>query len=164
MKTKICTKCKEEKSLGEFNKDAHGKGGLRYTCKQCDKTKRRKYYNENKNKCRESARRGYYKFKKENPEKYKIKVREDAWRGQGINCNNVLYNEMFNEQNGCCAMCGRHQSELKRRLDVDHNHISGKTRGLLCWKCNTGIGSLCVDELGIELLLKGVNYIKERDN
>lgn len=163
MKTKTCNKCKIDKSLEEFSKDAHGKYGLRYTCKQCDKIYRRKYYSENKNKCRESAMRGYYKFKRENPEKYKIKMRESAWKEQGINCNNALYNKMFNEQSGCCAMCGKHQSELKRRLDVDHNHISGKTRGLLCFPCNTGIGSLRVDELGIELLLKGINYIKTKN-
>lgn len=163
MKTKKCNKCKIEKPLKEFSKDAHGKGGLRYTCKQCDKIKRRKYYNENQNKCREYAMRSYYKFKKENPEKYKIKMRESAWKEQGINCNNELYNKMFNKQSGYCAVCGKHQSELKRRFDVDHNHITNNIRGLLCNSCNAAIGSLGADS-GIELLLKAIDYIRKTDN
>ena len=39
-----------------------------------------------------------------------------------------------------CATCGIHQSELKKSLSVDHNHKTGKIRGLLCSKCNFGIG------------------------
>ena len=44
--------------------------------------------------------------------------------------------EMFLQQGGRCAVCGRHQSEFKRRLAVDHCHITGKVRGLLCMYCN----------------------------
>ena len=52
------------------------------------------------------------------------------------------YNEIFEEQKGCCAICKKHQIEFKRRLFVDHNHDTGKVRGLLCNKCNGGIGLL----------------------
>lgn len=52
------------------------------------------------------------------------------------------YNELFEEQNGCCAICKRHQSELKRNLHVDHNHNTKEIRGLLCQKCNQAIGLL----------------------
>ena len=47
---------------------------------------------------------------------------------------------MYNNQNGCCAVCGKHQSEFKRIFDVDHDHVTGKVRGLLCRSCNTGLG------------------------
>jgi hypothetical protein len=50
------------------------------------------------------------------------------------------YNQMFADQNGGCAICGTHQSELKRKLAVDHDHETGKIRGLLCSHCNAGIG------------------------
>ena len=52
------------------------------------------------------------------------------------------YNAMFEEQDGRCAICGVHQSELKRALAVDHDHGTGEVRGLLCQKCNAGIGNL----------------------
>jgi hypothetical protein len=46
------------------------------------------------------------------------------------------YNRLFSIQNGRCAICGKHQSELKRRLDVDHDHHTDEVRGLLCNCCN----------------------------
>ena len=51
------------------------------------------------------------------------------------------YNEMFDRQNGCCAICGKHQSVQRYRLSVDHNHETGMVRGLLCVKCNAGLGN-----------------------
>ena len=50
------------------------------------------------------------------------------------------YIQFFNNQNGKCKICGKHQSELKRRLAVDHCHITGRIRGLICANCNTAIG------------------------
>ena len=52
------------------------------------------------------------------------------------------YDRMFTEQNGYCAICGRHQSVFSRRLAVDHDHITSKIRGLLCDPCNRGMGML----------------------
>ena len=49
------------------------------------------------------------------------------------------YDKMFQDQNGCCAMCGRHQSEFNKRLAVDHNHKTGHIRGLLCTFCNSRV-------------------------
>lgn len=66
------------------------------------------------------------------------------------------YNALFEKQSGRCAICGRHQSELKRRLAVDHNHIDGKVRALLCTYCNTGLGSFFED---IELIEKAKEYL-----
>jgi hypothetical protein len=54
------------------------------------------------------------------------------------------YDRMFSEQGGVCAICGRHpklSTGDQRRLSVDHNHDTGKVRGLLCYKCNVGLGS-----------------------
>lgn len=58
----------------------------------------------------------------------------------GINIE--IYNELFNKQNGCCAICKKHQIEFKKHLHVDHDHITGKVRGLLCHNCNLAIGRL----------------------
>jgi hypothetical protein len=46
------------------------------------------------------------------------------------------YNKMFNDQKGCCASCGIHQSELSSALCIDHCHESGQIRSLLCEPCN----------------------------
>ena len=47
---------------------------------------------------------------------------------------------MLEAQDGRCAICGN--KPRKRRLDVDHNHKTGKVRGLLCRRCNhKGLGA-----------------------
>ena len=50
------------------------------------------------------------------------------------------YNRLFLQQHGCCAICGKHQSEIGRRLDIDHNHKTSQIRGLLCGNCNKHLG------------------------
>lgn len=48
------------------------------------------------------------------------------------------YRTMFEEQNGRCYICG--DSEHRRNLAVDHNHVTGAPRRLLCTHCNSGLG------------------------
>lgn len=67
------------------------------------------------------------------------------------------YNEMFDEQNGKCPICNRHQNELEKPLRIDHNHSTSVVRGLLCDNCNTAIGLLHEDK---ETFIKAVKYLK----
>lgn len=46
------------------------------------------------------------------------------------------YENMLARQAYSCAVCFKHQKDCKRRLAVDHNHKTGKVRGLLCGYCN----------------------------
>lgn len=48
MKTRICSNCKTEKNLDEFNKDKNKKGGVGHVCKDCNKKYMRAYYTNNK--------------------------------------------------------------------------------------------------------------------
>jgi hypothetical protein len=50
------------------------------------------------------------------------------------------YNTMFIEQKGLCLGCYKHQSDCQRALHVDHDHKTGKIRGLLCHECNSALG------------------------
>jgi Recombination endonuclease VII len=52
------------------------------------------------------------------------------------------YNTMFTSQNGLCAGCYRHQTQFKTRFAVDHDHKTGKVRGLLCGSCNWILGKV----------------------
>lgn len=49
---------------------------------------------------------------------------------------------MLESQKSRCVICNRHESELRRKLNLDHNHKTGEVRGLLCDKCNTGLGGV----------------------
>lgn len=73
------------------------------------------------------------------------------------------YWQMHADQNGVCLICGGRQKGRGAKnnvLSVDHNHDTGKIRGLLCTNCNTGIGNL---RDSIKLLKKAIEYLKERD-
>jgi hypothetical protein len=48
------------------------------------------------------------------------------------------YTRMLKDQGGGCAICGRPPG-LKKRLAVDHDHETGRVRGLLCFRCNWGL-------------------------
>lgn len=65
---------------------------------------------------------------------------------------------MFKAQDGKCACCGRPESDFKRVLHVDHDHVTGKVRALLCTRCNPGLGYF---QDSIELLEKGIEYLKK---
>lgn len=67
------------------------------------------------------------------------------------------YENMFNEQEGKCAICKRHQSEFKKRLVVDHNHKTGKIRGLLCSPCNRMLGQVGDS---FTILRNAIEYLK----
>lgn len=69
------------------------------------------------------------------------------------------FDRMFNEQNGVCAICGKECASGKR-LAIDHNHTTGRVRGLLCSNCNTSLGGFMDSE---ELLMSAVSYLRARD-
>jgi hypothetical protein len=64
------------------------------------------------------------------------------------------YNKMFAEQNGCCRICLEHQTNLARKLAVDHCHTTGQIRGLLCTKCNQALGLLNDDSTNVQRMME----------
>lgn len=53
----------------------------------------------------------------------------------------VEYDALLNKQQGRCAVCGTKEVKgIAKQMHVDHCHVSGKIRGLLCMRCNTALG------------------------
>jgi hypothetical protein len=77
-------------------------------------------------------------------------------RNYGISVE--VYNHLFAQQNGNCALCGKHQSDFKRRLHVDHNHATKEIRSLLCTRCNPLIGYA---EESVERLQAAIDYLNK---
>ena len=102
------------KESGKKYKDAHRKP--RRTKKYATKEE---YYLANKERAKE-----YYKNNKEHCLGMQYKY------SYGIDVEE--YNRLFEEQGGCCKICGKHQSDIKGKLNIDHDHNTGKVRGLLC--------------------------------
>lgn len=66
-----------------------------------------------------------------------------------------VYESLLSEQKGVCAICSR--AEVGKKLCVDHNHKTGKVRGLLCALCNQSIGMLQED---VNVLQKAIEYLR----
>jgi recombination endonuclease VII len=79
----------------------------------------------------------------------------NAFREKLYGLSLVEYREKLVAQNGLCAICGGPPG--KRSLNVDHDHVSGKVRDLLCPTCNVGLGGLRDDPV---LLRKAADYIE----
>lgn len=71
-----------------------------------------------------------------------------------ISC--LEYDRLYQVQQGQCAICRRHQTELKAKFFVDHDHNTGLVRGLLCPRCNTKLSG--VED--VEFFSKAQQYLR----
>lgn len=158
---KTCAYCKIDKALSEFRNDAAKKDGKSSYCNTCNKIKQQEWYIKNKDKARQTAVKSYHNNKEQiqkrrkqhrenNLELYREKSRAKynphksklrSWKKAGIkNMSHERYQLLLTQQEHSCAICKTHQSKLKRVLNVDHDHVTGEVRGLLCDACNRALG------------------------
>lgn len=131
--TKRCTVCKKNKNIEFFYKLKASKDGLSYRCISCD-TRARNDYNKRHGETR-------------------LVNQRIANRKHKYNLSNDEYLKLFEEQKCVCAICG-----LQDVLQVDHDHVTGKVRGLLCGKCNKALG-LFNDNT--DIINNAISYLKE---
>lgn len=102
------------------------------------------------------------KYREENKEKIKVLNQKQHLQNTYL-LTLEQYDKILESQNGVCAICKNKEISLDsigniRKLAVDHNHTTGKIRGLLCNKCNRMIGfsndNIQVLEQAIEYLTK----------
>jgi len=133
MKLKQCSSCKKIKPIDDFYKDRHLKDGLGSACKLCMAKYAKEYRRKNLSKIKKSKRQWYI-------ENVDGEYRRRAKLKYKYNITLEQYDKMFKKQNGNCAICG--SPELIIRLSVDHDHETGKIRGLLCKSCNIKLGTI----------------------
>jgi hypothetical protein len=109
----------------------------------------REYYKEHIDKQKARSKKYYAEHRTE---------RQQYSRKKSYGISSEEYDLLYDEQDGCCAICGKHQSELTKALHVDHDHITGKIRGLLCKNCNILLGAADDD---ITILLNSINYLSK---
>lgn len=110
---KVCTKCEKMRTFKFFYTQRKSPDGLLSKCIDCALEEAKQQRKIGSGRIREAHLQ----------KKYKIGV--------------VDYDRMFAEQGGACAVCGE---EEEGYLHVDHDHTTGKVRGLLCKSCNIGLG------------------------
>lgn len=146
LSSKRCPCCDEVKPTTEFtrNKEKNGKLGFYCYCKECANKKHKKYRIDNP----ENSKRAHRKSKLK--------------RLYGLTIEDVEI--MLKNQNSRCAICGRElflhgtSADKNKIARVDHNHETGEVRGLLCDKCNRGLGYFDDNE---EYLIKAASYLKK---
>lgn len=152
---KLCKKCKQAKK--EFHKNKNSKDGLSSICKHCvsDYSKQRWA----KNRQNESARAKVWRNKNvDYVKKYEKGKRNKKryWAQLTVEQAYSAFMEMREKQKQCCAICDKHESNFKKGLVVDHCHVTGKVRQLLCQNCNAMIGMAKESEI---ILTKAIQYI-----
>jgi hypothetical protein len=110
---KVCNKCNIEFSVNDFYRSKNSKDGYLNKCKKCVYDSCYKDISEDKKLIRKM-----YKIK------YSYGLTKEQYIDLKTKCNNA------------CSICGNKE----RKLCVDHNHTTGKVRGLLCKSCNSGLG------------------------
>jgi hypothetical protein len=173
METKTCSKCGLEKPLEEFYTQ-------RKCCKSCWSILRKTYYSQKREEAKQ-WRNSYHIKHRESENKYghdwyarnklKAKITSAKWyfdnldKAKANHLRNKFgitveeYNKLLLEQDGKCAICGKSQAEFNRSFCVDHDHNTGKVRGLLCDNCNKALGCFYDD---INIIKAAYNYIEKR--
>lgn len=159
---KRCPKCKKVRPEKEFHVRSDKPGKLQSWCKTCGLTFNRNKYAKNPEALKEAHHLYYLKNKKKTAKrgrkwrakhplasrKYSKKSKEKAKRLNPDKVENTrlkrcygitleFFNGLLLSQGGKCAIC-----KNKAKLCVDHDHKTGRVRGLLCGHCNRAIGCL----------------------
>jgi hypothetical protein len=136
---KKCIQCKEDKPLSEFYKNKSTYDGAQKRCKSCDVLRNKQKYQKDP---LEAARK-----------RKSLRLKRD------FNLTWEQYQELKNKQDNKCDICKVELFEAKNTC-VDHNHITGKVRGILCQKCNKALGLF---QDSIEKLNAAVKYLSHHE-
>lgn len=148
----VCCSCKVLKPIEQFplNKTSYN-NGRSYRCYECNREAVKKSYKKHREKTLIRTRERYYRTPREKINKsYRKWILSSKF---GISIDE--YNNLLEIQNGVCAICKNFNKE--KNLAVDHDHETGKIRGLLCSRCNLGIGQF---NDNIQLLSDAISYLE----
>lgn len=172
---KTCISCGESKSFDQFGKHTT-KDGYRTQCKRCIAArnkawrdanrdvlleKKKIYYQENKEAVAERNRQWAQTDQAKSYRKRYYQENKDRLTYAGIlkryGITMEQYDEMYEAQGGKCSIC-REVCISGRKLAVDHCHITGENRSLLCLNCNQGLGKFKDNP---ELLRAALRYLRK---
>lgn len=160
---KRCSKCGIEQPLENFYRAPGSRDGLRGDCKACFKERAAARYRANPEPVKERVR----EWARQNPDRVRERAREYRLSGRkAVNDRRShlkrkfgitpeTYDEMLADQRGVCAICERPPRD-DISLHVDHEHGTGRVRGLLCFRCNNALGDFEDDAV---LLLRAADYV-----
>lgn len=153
VETKHCSKCKKILLLDDFHK-ACKNDKYRTHASRCKKCVLSSVGAWRRTEAGFLRRREWGRENYRNNLSVRLKHRENRWkRSYGISSDQ--FHKMLLAQCGRCEICGSDFQDL-REPHVDHCHLTGKVRGLLCFTCNSLLG-FAKDQVSI--LKKAVVYL-----
>ena len=138
---KQCSKCGDILPIHNFGQRKRNPDGLRSQCKECE-------YTANKEIRQRKLEEDYLGTRLK-------ERRNNLKRMFGMSIED--YDTKLDAQCGVCNICGL-KCVSGKRLAVDHDHATGKTRDLLCSICNGGLGKF---QDNPELLIKAADYLRK---
>lgn len=145
-----CGHCHKVKPVDLFYRDSSNKTfGRTERCKECMKALRRGYRRDP-----EKVRAQYKQWRAKQDDADLSRRRWASKLRIRYGLTVEQHGSMYTEQNGCCLLCG--QSVPYDRIQTDHDHTTGRVRGLLCIPCNIWVGFL---EKNLGRLDKTMDYI-----
>lgn len=173
---KVCTRCQQEKPLDDFRDVKRRDRVEKHSwCHACLRANQAAQYVKHRDKRRaeQAARRaanpGVDVEKRREADRRRRAARtveqvKEASRATWLRrlrmtfgITEADYDAMLHDQGGCCALCGADNPGREGRWPVDHDHRTGRIRGLLCHPCNQGIGLLRDDP---HLLRQAATYVE----
>jgi len=142
-KAKVCFLCKKEKQAISFLKFPPKNKPERAICFEC-RTKEQRYRSYK----RYELTKGQRANNAIKDKRFRLLEKQDQKFGYKYSNYGITeddYNTLLRFQNNSCAICEKYFGGSKILLDkpmIDHNHITGKVRGILCGRCNFMIGGL----------------------
>lgn len=127
------------------------------TCGACDKTFNRADMSKGSpHLCKPCAKEKFDAWRKANPSKW-LRSRRNSYLKKEYGITVDEYEALLASQGGLCAICSKPPDDSRGyRPHVDHCHATGRVRGILCYGCNSGIGSLKDDP---EIVRKALTYL-----
>lgn len=152
---KACSKCKVVKRYGEFLANPKMRSGRQSECQACRNQRNKEWRLANLEKIRAKERtRSHKKIRADKRYAYERKLLTKY----GLTLADV--DVIARAQGRVCAICKQVRKGRHGKLCVDHNHQTGKVRGLLCEKCNMGLGHF---EDSPVLLARAMRYVARND-
>ncbi len=129
--TKVCNRCSRQLPVSQFSRRSKSCDGLMHICRDCLR-----------------------------------EVTRDYKRRQQSGVTPQQVEALLAKQRGVCAICGQPERTSNRgnrvsELAVDHDHTTGTIRGLLCARCNLGLGYFNDD---VNLIRRAQRYLEGHDN
>ena len=156
---RLCRTCGERKSPNEFARDQRSPDGHAWRCRTCAKADHARWRNENRDHVRDTSRGIARRAQKNDPDRIRTNLRRSRLKKYNLSETGLL--TMWNSQAGKCAICTSSitingSRRNKSGAQIDHCHLTGKLRSLLCTRCNTGLGNFKDDR---KILLSAVTYL-----